>query len=54
MCARKGQRNKAKAMPPMLEGHAVPAIGNGALKTELDGKGMVSELPPQEMRHEMS
>ena len=53
MRARRGERNKAKAMPPMLEGHAVPAIGNGGLKAELHGEGMVSELSPQDLRHEM-
>ena len=53
MRARMGEGNKVKAMPPMLEGDAVPEIGNGALKVELDGKGMVSELPQQNLRHEM-
>ena len=53
MRARMGEGNKVKAMPPMSEGDAVPAIENGALKVELDGKGMVSELPQQNMRHEM-
>ena len=42
-----------KVMPPMSEADGVPAIGNGALKVELDGKGMVSELPQQSLRHEM-
>lgn len=53
MRARTGEGNKVKAMPPMLEGDAVLEIGNGALKVELDGKGMVSELPQQSLRHEM-
>ena len=53
MHARMGEGNKVKAMPPMSEADAVAAMGNGALKVELGGKGMVSELPQQNWRHEM-
>ena len=53
MRARKGKGNNDEAKATEKDG--VPAYHHGARKAELDGRGQVPELPPQQqgLRHEM-
>ena len=62
MRGRRKQGNEADVMSP-VNGYGGPAVGKGSLKaeldgqgpmmTELDGRGPMTELPSQNLRHEM-
>lgn len=45
--------NEAKEMPA-TKGYSASTTGNGSMKAELDGEGQISELPSQDLRHEMT
>ncbi len=52
MRGRRGEGSKAEAMP-LAKGYGAAEMQSGSMALEIDGSRPKTELPSQEMRHEL-